>query len=114
MDNRTLPQRATGFLKVAFYNTNHDPEPPMQAKYRIDDISSGVAVEVRPDTYFTVPLDGIAEIKIEMTDTDMINPDNFIEYRRLSVVGYFNQNSDEVPGTYDFNISRVLIPQGIP
>ncbi len=104
---RIIPQGSTAYLRLEFRNVLGNPEPPLSAIYRIDDLTSGQ--EVRDDTSFVVPPSGIYVIKLDKDDNDLIDSNSIREHRRVSIKGLYNIDLDQVPGVYDYSIDRVFL-----
>lgn len=104
---RTLPQRATGYLKMQFRDLHGISMPPKNAEYRIDCLTTGQ--EVRGNTPFLVDETGEYTVKLTPDDNDFVNTANAREDRRVSVLGMYNQDDDEVTGAYEYSIRKVFI-----
>lgn len=79
-----VKEQTTYIVSAHFTDQDGAATTPSSGTYRIDDITGGVITEVTGDTSFT-PSDTSHDIEITPDKNTLVNPENQIEYRLMTV-----------------------------
>lgn len=119
LDERIITEGTTAFLTMQFVDLTGKPTPPLSASYRIDDLGTGLVI--RSSTPLQVSPEGLVTVLLDKDDNVIVNPGNFREERRVSVVGQFNGGLDEstlvladVAQAYDYHVDRLIQGPSFP
>ena len=97
-------ESTTAYLTVKFTDKTGEPAAPSSISYRIDCLTNNE--EVRDDTVVTPPA---AEIEIKLTPDDnaIINPDNGLERRCVTIKATYGEEGDEINEEYIYNVKNL-------
>lgn len=94
-----VKERTTTYLTATFKDKAGAAQAPATAKYRIDCLTTGVAI--RAETALAPA--GAVEITLTKDDTRIVNAQNVREIRRVTVMASYSA-TDEVNEEYDFDV----------
>jgi hypothetical protein len=100
---RTVNERTTAYLQVAFKDKAGASSQPTSASYRLDCVTTGEQLR----DWTALQPQALQEITLTPADNAIVNPGNRSETKRATVRATYGTDADQVHAAYEYAVNNL-------